>query len=151
MLGLILISISRLWWKFESEYYFRNAVLLGKWKLPTIENFKVKLVNVDIRYKDAFEFAGWAFASIAVFGLGGSVFMQIMHYIVTAAAAAVTFIIVVRSNHGLQRVLYAVGMGIGVFVWVVGFTTNIFSVYFGEFVFVIPVVVWVLNQFKLIK
>lgn len=143
MLLLILIPISRMWWKFSDNFIGAKEVLLKNWKYPTLVNWKFKIHKTNIRYKDAFEIVGWLFAGIAVFGLGRYL---IPHYITTALAAVATFLIVVRSSHGKTRVFYIIGFLPGIVTWVLGFLGFVFIVYLGEFLFVLPVIHWVYSK-----
>ena len=151
MLGLILIPVARLWWKFADNYSYGVWPLLRNWKYPTLKKWKLVIQKVTIRYKDAFEVAGWLFAGIAIFGLSGSGFMVIMHYIVTLLGALTVFLIVVRSTKKLHRLLYTIGLLIAGTVWVLGFLGIAFTVYLGEFLFIIPVVVWIFSKLDELK
>lgn len=148
MLGIILGSITALWFTMAHSHLKREMVLLPSWKLPVLDGFKIKWARKGIKYRHAFMYASLFFGGVLIFGLGGGFFMKLMHYIFTGLAALTTALIVIRSQKELNRIFYAVALiGAGA-VWLIGLLTPVFTVYFGEFLFTIPVVVWVLSELK---
>lgn len=153
MLGIILISITRLWWKLSDKHVRGNEVLLENWKFVDIRFWKPKvwIRKYNFRLRHCFELCGWMFGGVAIFGLGGGLFMQIMHYIVTAFAAVLVFLIVVRTETHLRRTLFTIGLLIAAAVWILGFLNIAFTVYFGEFLYIIPAIVWVFGQLPFVE
>jgi hypothetical protein len=150
VLGIVLGAIVALWTLFSFKHNKREFVLLDHWKLPkfSIKKPFITWSKKDIKYRHAFQYCALFFIGVLIFGLGGGTFMKVMHYIFTILGSFTMFLIVVRSTTGLQRTLYAVGLFSTILVWCLGFLNIAFSVYFGEFLFTIPVTIWVLNELK---
>lgn len=152
MLGIVLGATSLIWIIFAFKYAKREEVLLSKWKVP---NFSIKKpfinwVNIDIKYRHAFSYNALFFLLILIFGLGGGLFMQIGHYIFTILGAVTTFLIVVRSEKGLNRTINAVWLYGSGLIWILGFFNIVFTIFFGEFIFAVRVIFWVEQQIKYI-
>lgn len=151
MLGLFLGSVSLIFIVLGYKHRKRDFILLESWKLP--KGFKDKKIvwsdkRFDVRFKHAFLYGSLFYGLVLIFGLGGGTFSIIGHYIFTILAAITTYLIVVRSSVGTQRMLYAIGLFGAGLVWILGFINISFTVFFGEFLFMIPTIIWVLSELK---
>lgn len=151
MLGLFLGSVSLIFIVLGYKHNKREEVLLKGWKIP--KGFKDKKIvwfdkRIDIKFKHAFLYGALFYGLVLVFGLGGGGFSKVAHYIVTFLSAITTFLIVVRSSVKMPKLFYSITLlGSGA-VWLMGLIGAVFTVFFGEFLFMIPVIVWTLSELK---
>lgn len=156
MLVIILSCISKLLSEIKHFHIDKDKIILSR-NLPKIEFPKglipkIYIGETNTKLKHLFEIASWSFLAVAAFGLSGVIWIKILHYIATAFAALVVFIIVINTNDKpLVKTLYSIALFSGVFFWVVGllngyFNWNLWTVYFGEAAFLAPCLVWFLSQ-----
>jgi len=155
-LDLILMAIILLLWTISFHHNHASKIMFVG-RFPYVVSwwpFKIIRQRTEITLAVLDRITALLFVGVLAFGMGGAWWSIVMHYIFIILASFGMFIRVTRYyKTGLLKTLSMIGMVLGIGAWVIGFLSprlgfDLWTVFFGEVVFMVVAELSLLTQFN---